>query len=96
MLRQKRETGSLQRLPARSGAKRTLSNEHRSWLSKQIKEKPDATLGELKENLQAKKKVTVSRATISRQLQELGLPRKKNRSSHQSAAIAKERGMGDK
>ncbi len=86
MLRQKRQSGSLERLPPRAGAKKILFAPHRRFLAKQIKEKPDATLAELQENLQATKKVSVSRATVSRELQVLGLGRKKNRSSPESAA----------
>ncbi len=44
MLRQKRESGSLERLPRRAGAKKLLSFTHRSFLAQQIKEQPDATL----------------------------------------------------
>jgi len=79
MLRQKRETGTLERLPPRAGAKKVLSEKHSRWLAKQINEQPDATLAELQEGLQLRRKVSVSAATISRQLQELRLPRKKNR-----------------
>jgi len=74
---QKRETGSSERLPARARAKRALADEHRNWLRKQIKEQPDATLSELKQGLAAKKKVSVSLATVCRELKELNLPRKK-------------------
>jgi transposase len=94
MLRQKRETGSLQRLPTRAGAKKVLSEAHRHWLSKQIKEQPDATLAELQEALQAKKKARASRATLSRELQGLRLRRKKNRLSPPSATIGNGRGIG--
>ncbi len=68
MLRQKRESGSLERLPSRAGAKKVLSEKHRRWLCKQIKEKPDATLLELQESLQTTQRVRVSRATVSRDL----------------------------
>jgi transposase len=94
MLRQKRESGSLERLPSRAGAKKLLSEAHRRWLSKQVQEKPDATLVELQEGLQTSRKVCVSRATVSRELQGLRLPRKKNRSSPASATIERGRGSG--
>ena len=77
MLRQKRESGSLERLPSRAGAKRVLSEADPRLLAKQVKEQPDATLGELQEQLQKTQKVRVSRATVSRQLQALGVRRKK-------------------
>ncbi len=94
MLRQKRETGSLERLPTRAGAKKILSDQHRRFLAMQIKKNPDATLVELQESLQAQKKVRVSQTTVSRELEKLGLPRKKNRFSHRSGAIENERGSG--
>ena len=94
MLRQKRETGSVERLPARAGAKKALSEAHRCFLAKQIKEQPDATLVELQERLQQKKQVSVSAATVSRELTELGLPRKKNRSSRGNAIIENAPGSG--
>ena len=94
MLRQKRESGSLERLPSRAGAKKMLSEAHRRWLSKQVKEKPDATLNELREGLQASRKVVISRATVSRELQVMRLPRKKSRSSPASAAIENAGGSG--
>ena len=94
MLRQKRESGSLERLPSRAGAKKILSDAHRRWLSKQVEEQPDATLAELQERLQKTQKVRVSRATVSRELQALRLPRKKNRSSPPSAIIGSAGGSG--
>jgi len=96
MLRQKRQTGSLERLPQRAGAKKMLNRMHRLWLTKQIKEQPDATLVELQTSLLEKKKKSVSPATISRELQELRLGRKKNRSSHTSATMENEGGSGGK
>lgn len=47
MLRQKRQTGSLMRLPHRAGAKKVLQKTHRQWLAKQIKEKPDAIISRI-------------------------------------------------
>lgn len=94
MLRQKRQSGSLERLPSRAGAKKVLSEVHRRWLLKQVKEQPDATLVELQEGLQKTQQVRVSRATVSRELQGLRLPRKKSRLSLVSAAIGNGRGSG--
>jgi len=96
MLRQKRENGSLERLPPRAGAKKVLSDTHRRWLAKQIKEQPDTTLAELQEDFQETKKVRVSSAMLSRELKQLRLPRKKNRSSHKSAAIENALGSGER
>lgn len=94
MLRQKRETGSLERLPQRAGVKRKLSAAHRTWLAKQVKEQPDATLSELQTDFLEKKKMQVSPATISRELAELGLPRKKNRSRRRNATRENAVGFG--
>lgn len=94
MLRQKRQSGSLERLPNRAGAKKLLSPADRSFLAKQIKEQSDATLGELQASLLKRKKVLVSQATLSRELQGLRLPRKKSQSSPVSAAMEKGLGSG--
>lgn len=94
MLRQKRQSGSLQRLPNRAGAKKLLSPAHRRFLAKQIKEQSDATLSELQASLFKRKKVLVSPATLSRELPRLRLPRKKNQSSRRNATMEKGRGSG--
>lgn len=96
MLRQKRETGSLERLPSRAGAKKVLSEGHRRWLRKQIKAQPDRTLLELQEDLEAHQQVRVSRATVSRELTALNLPRKKSRSWQRSGTSASGPGSGAK
>ncbi len=77
MLRQKRETNNLAPRPQQAGAKKVLRAKHRQWLAKAIEKQPDATITELTEQLAEKKQVTVSRATICRELKELKLPRKK-------------------
>jgi len=94
MLRQKRQTGSLERLPQRAGAKKVLNRTQRLWLAKQIKKQPDATLVELQTSLLENKRKSVSPATISRELQQLRLGRKKNRSSHRSAIMENAGGSG--
>ena len=77
MLRQKRETDSLERLPHRAGAKKHLSKADRRWLARQIKETPDLTLQELQEKLFAERQKQASLSTICRALKELRLPQKK-------------------
>ena len=79
MLRQKRETGSLERLPQGAGAKKTLSDSQRQWLALQVKAMPDITLGELQEQLRQEQRKKVSQATVCRELQAVRLPRKKSR-----------------
>jgi len=96
MLRQKRQTGSLMRLPHRAGAKKILKATHRQWLAKQIKEQPDATLVELQTNLLEQRRVSVSPATVSRELKLLRLERKKSRSSHRSATTVNAVGSGER
>jgi len=96
MLRQKRRSGSLKRLPSRAGAKKVLESKHRQWLARQIKEQSDATLAELQMGLLARQAVSVSRATLSRELRELRLPRKKSRSSPLSGTTGNAGGFGGK
>ena len=95
MLRQQRQSGSLKRLPSCAGAKKVLEPKHRQWLAKQIKEQPDATLTELQTGLLERQTISVSRATVSRELREMGLPRKKSRSLPQSAITENAGGFGD-
>jgi transposase len=78
MLQQKRETGSLERLPQRAGAKQVLTVSHRKWLAGQIKHTPDSTLAELQVGLAKAKHVLGSPATVCRVLQAWRLPRKKS------------------
>lgn len=78
MLRQKRERNSLERLPQGAGAKRLLSDKDRQWLKKQIKEKPDSSLQELREKFLAEKNMSVSLPTLCRELKGLRLPQKKS------------------
>jgi len=66
MLRQKRETDSLERLPQRAGAKKRLSDKHQRWLARQIKETPDMTLQQIQEKFLAEKNISASLATICR------------------------------
>ena len=96
MLRQKRQTGSLMRLPHCAGAKKVLQKTHQQWLAKQIKEQPDATLVKLQTNLLEERGVFVSPATVSRELKLLRLGRKKSHSSHRSAATVNAVGSGER
>lgn len=79
MVRQKRETGSVERVPQRAGAKKKLSDAHRKWLARHVKAEPDITLGELQAQLGEEANVQVSPATVCRALQALRLRRKKSR-----------------
>jgi transposase len=95
MLRQQRETDSLERLPHRAGAKKRLSTADRRWLAKQIKETPDLTLQELQEKLFLERNKQASLSTICRELKELRLPQKKNLSKQKRETIASELGIGE-
>jgi len=94
MLRQKRETGSLARLPPRAGAKKVLSDAQRQWVARQVYATADVTLSELQAQLATAQQVQVSQATLCRELQALRLARKKSRSRQRSAIPASGRGFG--
>lgn len=59
------------------GPEPSLKEPERALLREEIADQPDASLEELQNVLTEKRQVSVSLATISRVLQELGLPRKK-------------------
>jgi len=67
------------------GPEPSLKEPERALLRGQIADQPDASLEELQKVLAEKRRVSVSLATISRVLQELGLPRKKRAFSPGSA-----------
>ena len=67
------------------GPEPSLKETERTLLREQIADQPDASLEELKKVLVEKRQVSVSLATISRVLQELGLPRKKRAFSPRNA-----------
>jgi transposase len=94
MLRQQRETDSLERLPHRAGAKRRLSKADQRWLAKQIKDVPDFSLQQLQEKLFLERNKQVSLSTVCRELKELRLRLKKNLSKQKRETIASERGIG--
>ena len=79
-----RTTGSFSALPHGGGRQRSLQ-EHEEVIRKEIARQPDATLEELIECLTSKGGPRVSLATMCAELQRLSLPRKKSRSTTQSA-----------
>lgn len=81
MLRLKRTTGSVQPRPHAGGASPSLKPKHLQSLKEKVALQPDVTLSELRQQLQKKEHLTVSRATICRALQRLDLPLKKRVSS---------------
>ena len=80
-LRRKRETGSSDALPHAGGRKPTLSEKAQQFLRDAVEQDNALTLDELRKRLKSKHKQTVSRPTLCRLLQTLGLPRKKSRST---------------
>lgn len=59
------------------GARPALQDDHREMLRAAVETRRDATLTELQSFLQAQCRVSVSQATICRELRNLNLPRKK-------------------
>ena len=86
-LRRNRETGSPDALPHAGGRKPALSEKARLFVREALQQDNDLTLDELRHRLQARHKQTVSRPTLCRLLQGLGLPRKKSRSTPLSATL---------
>ena len=81
LLRQKRERGDIAPLPHGGGAHAKLSGAQLQQLPALVAATPDATLDELRIQVQKKARVAVSLSTICRGLQALGLSRKKRPSS---------------
>ena len=81
LLRQKRERGDIAPLPPGGGARAKLSEEQLRQLPDLVAATPDATLDELRQQIEKKARVTLSLSTVCRGLQALGLSRKKRPSS---------------
>jgi transposase len=81
LVRQKRERGDIAPLPHGGGAPAKLSEAQLQQLPALVAATPDATLEELRVQVKKKARVAVSRSTICRGLQALGLSRKKSPSS---------------
>lgn len=77
MLRLHRAGSCLAPRPHGGGHVPRLQARHHKLLRAAVAADNDATLGELREHLAARARVTVSDATVSRALSKLGLPRKK-------------------
>src|SRR5689334_13485432 len=79
LLRQRRETGSLAPKPHSGGQKAKVSEKQREQVRAYIlRVRNDATVSEVHAYVERALQVAVSRATVGRVLQALGLPRKKN------------------
>ena len=77
MLRLHRAGEDLAPRPHGGGHAPRLGARHHKLLRAAVAANNDATLGELREHLEARAGVTVSEATVSRAPSRLGLPRKK-------------------
>jgi transposase len=87
-------TGETDRAPWPRGPASKVTAEVQEWLRAQIRQKPDATLGELRKQLQAAKGLTLSIGRLWLALKQMGLrlkkshstPRNKTRRKHSSGA----------
>lgn len=78
MLRQHRETGDLRPRPHGGGQRARLSDKHLKLLRAEVARSPDKTAAALRDHLEERASVSVSRPTVSRAPSRLGLSRKKN------------------
>jgi transposase len=78
MLRQHRETGDLSPRPHGGGQTARLSDKHLKLLGAEVARNPDQTAAALRDHLEERAGVMVSRPTVTRALSRLGLSRKKN------------------
>jgi transposase len=80
LLKQWRETGEVNPKPHGGGQKLKLSSDQIILLGNLVKEKNDATLDELRKQIEEETQTVVSNSTISRVLKRLNLTRKKKHS----------------
>jgi transposase len=78
LLRQRRETHDLAPRPHGGGAHAKLQRAERGVLAALVAAQPDATLDELRQGVEKKKRVRVSASTVWRWLAELAWTRKKS------------------
>ena len=78
MLRQHRETGDLRPRPHGGGQTARLSDQHLKLLRQEVVRSHDKTAAALRDHLEERASIIVSRPTVSRALSRLGLSRKKN------------------
>ncbi len=79
LLRLRRETGSVEPRPHGGGASAKLSEKQLLKLGGLVAQRPEATLGELRDQLKKTERVEVSTSTISRALAAMELTLKKRR-----------------
>jgi transposase len=81
LLQRRRTTGDIAALPHGGGRTALCQHKEHDLIRRLIEKQPDATLDELCEAVAHKRKLQVSRPTMSRLLQRLDLSRKKSRST---------------
>lgn len=81
LLKQYRETGSIEPKPHGGGKPAQLRLEHQQVIAELVENTNDATLAQLAEQFEAKVGMRVSRSTMGRAVQRLKLTVKKNLSS---------------
>ncbi len=86
-----RETGSCAALAHAGGRARSLKD-HEAVLRQAVAAQPDVTLAELRERVAAAGAPVVVLATLCAELQRLGLPRKKSRST--PASVTRHESLG--
>lgn len=79
VLRRYRRTGDVAPKPPSSGAKSLLDTAARQQLAGWVHDQPDVTLAELRERFAHQYRIAISRPSLCRILQQLGLKRKKRR-----------------
>jgi transposase len=85
LLQRRRLTGEVAALPHGGGRRPVCDKKERELVRRLVASQPDATLDELCTAVERKRRVRVSRPTMSRLLRRLDLPRKKSRSAPPSA-----------
>ncbi len=87
LLHRRRTTGDVAALPHGGGRTALCQHQEHLLVRRLIEKQPDATLDELCEAVEHKRRLRVSRPTMSRVLQRLDLSRKKSRSTPQSETL---------
>lgn len=88
LLQRWRSLKSFAALPRGGGVQRTLKD-HEGKIKALVTSQPDATLDELCERIKADTQLSVSPATMCRELQRLSLGRKKNLTNRRSNSVPK-------
>jgi transposase len=82
-----RKTGRLDPLPHAGGPAPRVDERGLSLLSTLLEEQPDATRSEVARQYEQERRITLSVATVGRELRRLGLTRKKKLSMPPSATV---------